>query len=74
MDLFGHVKTRQKPRTMMHVSDAGNGFGDYSVIEFECRKCGHNTGWIKDEKSVSENKRGMPCPNCNPNKTKSPAD
>ena len=58
---------RRKRRVMMHVMDAGNG-PSCMVIEFECKKCGHNTGWIKDEKSVSENKRGMPCPKCNQTK------
>ncbi|WP_107495541.1 hypothetical protein [Thalassobius sp. I31.1] len=58
-DLFGYTKPRAKPRVMMHVADAGEG------IRFECEKCGHDTGWIADEKSVSENKRGLPCPVCN---------
>ncbi len=49
----------------MKVIDAGNGFGDGKVIMFKCFKCGHNTDWIEDTKSVSENKRGMPCPHCN---------
>lgn len=64
-DLFGYSKKRKKPRVMMKVIDAGNGFGDGKVIMFKCFKCGHNTDWIEDTKSVSENKRGMPCPHCN---------
>jgi len=48
----------------MHVVDAGNGPG-CKVIQFECGHCGHDTGWIEDKCSVTENKRGMPCPECN---------
>lgn len=58
-DLFGE-KSRRPKRVMMHVADAG-----VDVIRFECSKCGHDTGWVVDEKTVSENKRGIPCPDCN---------
>lgn len=51
-------RTRQR-RIMMHVVDAGDG------IQFRCNTCGHDTGWIVDEKTVTENRRGMPCPKCN---------
>ena len=50
---------RQKPRVLMHVSDAGCGF-----TQFTCNKCGHETDWLIFD-SVSEAKRGMPCPKCN---------
>jgi len=40
--------------------DAGSG-----LIEFECGKCAYNTGMIKDIHTVTENKRGLPCPICN---------
>lgn len=53
-------RPRRKKRVMMHVADAGSG-----MIRFECLKCNHDTDWIVDEQSVSENRRGMPCPNCN---------
>ena len=50
-------------RVMMHVIDAGQG-----MAEFECGKCGHNAGWLIVE-SITEAKRGEPCPICNdPNK------
>jgi len=62
-DLFG-TKPRRNPRVMMHVIDAGTD-GCNDVIHFECRKCGHDTGWIIDTKTVTENKRGVPCPKCN---------
>jgi len=51
---------RAKPQVRMHVTDAGTG-----MIRFGCRTCSHDTGWIKDTKTVSENKRGIPCPVCN---------
>ena len=44
----------------MHVVDAGQG-----VIQFRC-SCGYDTGWIVDECTVAENRRGLPCPACNP--------
>jgi hypothetical protein len=49
----------------MRVADAGNGPG-CKVIQFVCPHCNHDTGWIKDEKTITENKRGLPCPKCNP--------
>lgn len=66
LDMFSAmgIKPRRSPRTMMRVVDAGQS-AHGMVIQFECGKCGHNTGWIKDEKTVSENRRGMPCPECN---------
>lgn len=49
---------------MMHVIDAGNGETD-RVIQFKCGECGYHTGWLIDTKTVTENRRGMPCPKCN---------
>ena len=51
---------RAKPIKRMHVADAGIG-----CIQFICQHCGHNTGWVKDEWTVTENRRGHPCPICN---------
>jgi hypothetical protein len=48
----------------MHVADAGNGAG-CKVIQFRCSKCGYDTGWIRDDLTVTENRRGLPCPKCN---------
>lgn len=64
IDLFG-AKQRRKPRVMMHVVDAGIFPDGKNCIKFECVSCGHNTGWMYDTKSVSANKRGRPCPECN---------
>lgn len=51
---------RSKRRVLMHVADAGS-----DMIRFVCR-CGFETGWIRDKWSVSKNRRGHPCPKCNP--------
>lgn len=56
---------RKSPRVMMIVVNAGNHWQGGRGIEFECRKCAHNTGYIVDTRTVTENKRGMPCPVCN---------
>lgn len=51
---------RSPRRKLMHVSDAGSG-----LIEFTCNHCGYCTDWIEDTRSVTENKKGRPCPKCN---------
>lgn len=48
------------PVTRMHVADAGGG-----MIKFACPHCGHSTDWITDEWTLTENRRGQPCPSCN---------
>jgi len=58
---------RAKRLWRMHVSDAGDD-GIKTVIEFKCKRCGHNTGWIADKWTVTENRRGHPCPKCNQEK------
>lgn len=60
VDMFDRVKPRRKRRVMMHVVDGG-----VDMIQFECFKCGYNSGWIPNDKSLTENKRGIPCPKCN---------
>jgi hypothetical protein len=62
-EMFPKLVTPRRVR--MHVADAGHLAGGAKGIRFRCRHCGHDTGWIADEKSVSENKKGLPCPNCN---------
>jgi hypothetical protein len=64
--LFDRQSIPRQPRIVrMHVTDAGHGFGG-KAIRFECNKCGHDTGWIADEWTITENRRGLPCPKCNP--------
>ncbi|WP_353474816.1 hypothetical protein PVT71_14705 [Salipiger sp. H15] len=53
----------------MHVADAGHLPGGAPGIRFECGQCGHDTGWIVDHWTVAENRRGQPCPTCNPHST-----
>lgn len=56
---------RRPRRVLMHVVDAGHRPCGGKGIQFRCGKCGHDTGWIPDNKTVSENRRGRPCPMCN---------
>ena len=59
LDLFPEAARR--PRIVrMHVVDAG-----HSMIKFRCARCGHETGWIPDTMTLTESKRGLPCPRCN---------
>lgn len=58
--LFDKSDLPRKPSVKrMHVADAGSG-----MIKFHCPHCGHNTGWTVDMHTISENKRGLPCPEC----------
>lgn len=57
---------RERRRVVrMHVADAGHMPGGAKGVRFTCRRCGHDTGWIAGRWTISENKRGQPCPNCN---------
>ncbi len=59
--LFDKDDLPREPRTIrMRVKDAGSG-----MIRFKCSCCGHDTGWIEDRWTVTENQRGLPCPCCN---------
>ena len=53
------------PIKRMRVADAGEMTGGKKGICFVCSRCGHDTGWIEDVWTISENKRGLPCPCCN---------
>lgn len=69
LDLYlpGFEPTPQERRRVirMHVADAGHMPGGTKGIRFTCDRCGHDTGWIEDFWTISENKRGQPCPECN---------
>lgn len=58
---------RSKPVNRMHVADAGEG------IRFKCLHCGYDTGWIADEWTITQNKRGHPCPKCNDDEALNPS-
>lgn len=62
-NLFG-PKPRKPRRVMMRVVDAGVGDGTGHIVNFVCPRCGHDDGWW-NVSSVSEGKRGIPCPKCN---------
>lgn len=55
---------RRKAIKRMRVADAGES-GGYRVIQFRCPHCAYDTGWIHDKKTITENRRGLPCPKCN---------
>lgn len=50
---------RRKPRKLMHVCDAGD-----DCAKFHCGHCGYTSAWLYFE-TVTEAKRGIPCPQCN---------
>lgn len=53
----------KSPRLIrMHASDHMEGGGYFS-----CSKCGHVEGWLVGL-SISEVRRGVPCPKCNEEK------
>ena len=51
---------RQAPRKLMHVAEASGG-----MIRLVCKACGYDTDWIKQDRTTTEYKRGVPCPTCN---------
>jgi hypothetical protein len=51
----------------MHMDDAGVGSGKGHLVHVVCGKCGHDGGWWKVA-NVTEGRRGIPCPVCNPDK------
>lgn len=66
-------RTRSR-RVMMHIINGGcdplePGRQSY---EFKCLKCGHRPGWTAVD-SVTEARRGLPCPECNQAKDENPA-
>lgn len=68
-DLFPNAaRHRQKPRVLGHVIDAGDGCGGSDSdrnhwARLRCRK-GHE--WeVFNGHTITELKRGLPCPTCN---------
>ncbi len=57
-------RERKKPQKLMHVCDAGAGEGDWEIVVMQCARCELLTDWF-EVKSVSQGKRGIPCPRCN---------
>ncbi|KZL02189.1 hypothetical protein PsAD5_00138 [Pseudovibrio sp. Ad5] len=63
--LFDMPAKPRKPRELKaHVVDAGDDGCGKSVAEFECKRCGWNSGWIIIS-NVTEARRGIACEVCN---------
>ena len=64
-DLFPETIVKKSRRVLAHMVDAGDGVKDYPFgAEFECRKCGWNSGW-RCFTTASAIRRGVTCENCN---------
>lgn len=67
-DLFPIEALPPKPRAprlwRMHVIDAGIREDGAEIAVFKCSRCGHETRWT-EFRTITEAKRGLPCPNCN---------
>lgn len=67
-DMFAELTPpRKAPKKLMHVSDASGcctDEGDGAMVRMQCKRCGHETGWLHLA-TVTEAKRGKPCPVCN---------
>lgn len=68
IDMFADLKPpRATPRRLMHVCDAGDGCCENETpisVRYACARCGHETEWV-NATTVTEAKRGIPCPHCN---------
>lgn len=68
-DLFGLV-ARKPTFVRMRAIDHGEapslmpGWKTANGAHFRCWRCGHDAGWLFNM-SVSEVRRGVPCPECN---------
>lgn len=69
-DMFQELKPpRKAPQKLMHVSDA-SGDGGWAheeggaMVRLRCKLCKHETAWLYLD-TVTEAKRGKPCPTCN---------
>lgn len=47
-------------RKLAHVTDCGD-----NVIEYTCFHCGWCSGWVERTRTISEDRKGVPCPKCN---------
>ena len=65
--MTGLFDNDQAPRTQpikrMHVVDAGSNFGHVHMI---CKTCCYDDGWSMRLENLTQLKRGLPCPKCNP--------
>lgn len=66
-DMFQELKPKRKaPQKLMHVCDAGGWSHEEggAMVRLLCKLCKHETEWLYLD-TVTEAKRGKPCPNCN---------
>lgn len=63
-DMFGRPK-RKSPRVMAKLIDAGEAPDGTPVCNYLCRKCGWESGWVEERRSVSKVHLGYPCESCN---------
>lgn len=63
-------RVRRRPRVMMHVLDVSSDEPDatHDHVVMWCRRCDGKTAWITLPRA--EAKRGIPCPNCNEEKSR----
>lgn len=59
---------RKRPQKLMHVCDAGDGGEGKPVVQMKCIHCDYQSEWLVFD-TVTEAKRGLPCPNCNQENT-----
>lgn len=68
-DMFAESKPpRQAPRKLMHVCDASgcaHDDGSGAMVRMSCKRCGYESDWLYLD-TVTEAKRGLPCPGCIP--------
>lgn len=68
LDMFAELKPpRKTPSKLMHVCDAGGCCeedGNGAMVCMSCKRCGYESEWLYLA-SVTEAKRGKPCPVCN---------
>jgi hypothetical protein len=61
--LSGFDKPKQTKRKLMHFVDVGEFPDGTSAAHFVCPRFGHDDGWSRV--SMTETRRGIPCPKCN---------
>lgn len=63
-DIFAGTEYQKSPRArrrvIAHVDDAG-----VDAIKFKCSRCGWESGWLENDMSVTDGRRGIPCGRCN---------
>ena len=67
-DMFAELKPpRARPKRLMHVCDSAGSCdeeGGGAMVRMWCLRCSHETEWLTFP-TVTEAKRGIPCPKCN---------